>query len=192
MNDLSTEQQKQIAKSVVDVATPAEKDALRRWIESLLAIRATNLPALVQAGRAVSATAKSEVIFPLIKSISRQLTPEALRQLSEQLVAIRQSDASRFAKSRQALALVGRSLKKAGWDERGLAARLGLSSAVVTAVVFGSQGAGIAALGGAIGVPLWVIFGAGATFIGVLYEELTGKPPAPKTTYRTIDAEREN
>ena len=37
---------------------------------------------------------------------------------------------------------------------------------------FGAQGAGVAALGTAIGVPLWVISGAGASLAGVLLEEL--------------------
>ena len=58
--------------------------------------------------------------------------------------------------------------------------------------LFGGQGAGIAALGTAIGVPLWVVFGAGAAFAGVLYEEITGNNPNPKTTYRVTDAERED
>jgi len=39
-------------------------------------------------------------------------------------------------------------------------------------------------------VPLWVVFGAGATFLGVLYEEITGKKVDPKTTYTVIDAKR--
>jgi hypothetical protein len=34
-----------------------------------------------------------------------------------------------------------------------------------------------------------VVFGAGAAFLGVLYEEITEKKPNPKTTYRIIDAE---
>ena len=59
-----------------------------------------------------------------------------------------------------------------------------------TIALFGGQGAGIAALGAAIGVPLWVVFGAGAAFAGVLYEEITGKRSSTKTTYTVIDAER--
>ena len=38
--------------------------------------------------------------------------------------------------------------------------------------LFGSQSAGIAALGTAIGVPLWVVLGAGAAFANSLIEEL--------------------
>ncbi|GHU14744.1 hypothetical protein FACS189441_5120 [Betaproteobacteria bacterium] len=78
------------------------------------------------------------------------------------------------------------------WDERGLTARLGLSGAAVGVALFGGQGAGIAALGTAIGVPLWVVFGAGAAFVGVLYEEITGKKPNAKTTYTVIDGERKD
>ena len=52
------------------------------------------------------------------------------------------------------------------------------------------QGAGIAALGTAIGVPLWVVFGAGAAFLGEIYERFTGRR-RPETTYTVIDAKRE-
>ena len=41
-------------------------------------------------------------------------------------------------------------------------------------------------------MPLWVVFGAGATFLGVLYEEITEKKEDPKTTYAVIDAERKD
>jgi hypothetical protein len=40
---------------------------------------------------------------------------------------------------------------------------------------FGSQGAGVAALSTAVGVPLWVISGAGASMAGVLLDELNRK-----------------
>lgn len=71
--------------------------------------------------------------------------------------------------------MVGRELKRLGWDERGLKGRLGVGGAATGLLLFGSQGAGIAALGTAFAVPLWVVFGAGATFIGVLYDEITSK-----------------
>ncbi|WP_347259805.1 hypothetical protein [Rudaea sp.] len=192
MSEPTVERQKQIARSVVGGATPPEKDALRAWIEELLQIKSSPSPVLLKAKRAVEATAKSSVIFPLVKLISREITPAAVTRLSQQLVDVRQSNLSTLAKSKQALTLVGAALKQTSWDERGLPARLGLTSAVVAAIVFGSQAAGIAALGGAIGVPLWVIFGAGATFLGVLYQEITGKEPPAKTTYRVVDAARED
>ena len=52
---------------------------------------------------------------------------------------------------------------------------MGFGGAALGLVLFGTQGAGIAALGAAIGVPLWIVFGAGAAFLGVLYEEITRK-----------------
>jgi hypothetical protein len=64
-----------------------------------------------------------------------------------------------------------------------------MGAAATGVALFGGQGAGVAALGTAVGVPLWVIFGAGGAFMGVLYEELTGKKRTAKTSY-TIDAER--
>jgi len=47
-------------------------------------------------------------------------------------------------------------------------------------------------LGTAVGVPLWVVFGAGAAFLGVLYEEITDKKEEPKIRYTVIDAERKD
>ena len=64
---------------------------------------------------------------------------------------------------------------KSFWDNRSFPTKIGLGASSVALIVFGTQGAGIAALGTAIGIPLWVVFGAGATFAGVLYEEITGK-----------------
>ena len=69
------------------------------------------------------------------------------------------------------LKFLGSEVKRIGWDERGLPERLALSTAAVAALLFSGQGAGIAALGGAIGVPLWVVFGAGGAFAGVIIEE---------------------
>ena len=63
-------------------------------------------------------------------------------------------------------------IKRYAWDERGIKGRAGIASSVAALAVFGSQGAGIAALGGAIGVPLWLVFGAGGAFLAGLYEEL--------------------
>ena len=70
------------------------------------------------------------------------------------------------------LAFLGIEIKRVGWDERGLPERMALSAAAAAALLFSGQGAGIAALGGAIGVPLWVVFGAGGAFVGVLIKEV--------------------
>jgi len=155
MAEQSPEKQKQLAVKIAASANAAEKEALRIWIERLLALKATNLPAAQKAKQAISLTADSKIVLPAVKIIARET-------------------------------------KRLAWDERGLKARLGLGGAAVGVALFGGQGAGIAALGTAIGVPLWVVFGAGAAFAGVLYEEVTGKKPPPKTTYTVIDADRKD
>lgn len=70
------------------------------------------------------------------------------------------------------LARVGAPLKDLAWDDRTWAARLGLTSAAIAAATTAGQGAGIALLGTAIGVPLYVVLGAGGSFAGMLIDEL--------------------
>lgn len=70
-----------------------------------------------------------------------------------------------------AMKRIALALKKHAWDERGNKSRLGIAVAGATAMTFGGQAAGIAALGGAISVPLWVVFGSGAVFAAQIVEE---------------------
>ncbi len=108
-----------------------------------------------------------------------------LRSWANQLLAIRDASISPLEKAKKAILItaasgairpfisfLGSEIKRIGWDERGLSARLALSAAASCALVFSGQGAGIAALGGAIGVPLWIVFGAGGAFAGVIIEEI--------------------
>lgn len=69
------------------------------------------------------------------------------------------------------MTVIGSELKRHGWDDRGLPARVAIGAAVAALTLSGSS-AGIAALGGAIGVPLWIVFGAGGAFVGVIIDEL--------------------
>ena len=155
MADQSSETQKQLATKIIAATNSTEKEALRVWIERLLALRASDVSIAQKTKQAISLTIESKVILPTVK-------------------------------------IIGREIKRLAWDERGLKSRLSLGGAAVGVALFGGQGAGIAALGTAIGVPLWVVFGAGAAFAGVLYEEITGKKLNPKTTYTVIDAERKD
>ena len=108
----------------------------------------------------------------------------ALLFWATQLIAIRDANLPALEKAKRAIRLtidsgailpfitfLGTEIKRVGWDERGLPERLALSAAAVAALVFSGQGAGIVALGGAIGVPLWVVFGAGGAFAGVIIDE---------------------
>ncbi|MDH1261976.1 hypothetical protein [Pseudomonas sp. GD03944] len=153
MTELSPE--KKLAERIASTANASEKEALRLWIERLLEIKDSDLPAAQKAKQAIAVTGSSDVVLPTVKIIARET-------------------------------------KRLAWDERSLKGRLGIGGAVVGLALFGGQGAGIAALGTAVGVPLWVVFGAGAAFVGVLYEELTGKKPDVKTTYQVIDAESDD
>lgn len=142
-----------------------------------------------------------------VKIASHATTDEkqALRLWIEKLLELRGSNLSAVEKAKKALhitsssrvvlpsvKLLARETKRHAWDDRGLKGRLGLGGAAVGIALFGGQAAGVAALGTAIGVPLWVIFGAGASFVGVLYEEITGHKPPAKTSYEVIDAERQD
>jgi len=151
--ETKNETQKQLAVRIAALADASEKEAIRLWIERLLAIKESNLPATKKAKEAISITSNSRIILPTVKMIARES-------------------------------------KRLAWDERSVTGRLGLGGAAVGLALFGGQGAGIAALGTAIGVPLWVVFGAGAAFLGVLYEEITGNKVDPKTTHTVIDSER--
>ena len=101
------------------------------------------------------------------------------------LVDIHKQDVSPFKKGKAAIAatlnakviwpsvkILASEIKKHGWDNRSIGHRFGLGGAAVGLTLFGGQGAGIAALGTAVGVPLWIVFGAGSMFAHQLVQEL--------------------
>lgn len=105
----------------------------------------------------------------------------------EALLLIKASDMSRVKKIKAALnstveskavwpliKLMAAQVRKHGWDERGSRTRWATVASAVGIVFFGGQSAGIVALGGGIGVPLWVVFGGGAAFAKVLLDEISG------------------
>jgi hypothetical protein len=109
----------------------------------------------------------------------------ALLEWSKALLSIRHSERTAKVKAKAAVAATAQReviwplvqtmlhrLKRLGWDERSWAARLGGGAVIATVAVFGGHGAGIAALGTAIGVPLWIVFGAGGAFQQMLLDEL--------------------
>jgi len=129
----------------------------------------------------------------------------ALRVWASKLLDIRHGNLSALQKAKAGIAttiaskviwptlkIVARKTKDIGWDSRSRTARLGIGGVAAGIALFGGQSAGIAALGTAIGVPLWVVLGAGASFANVLIEEVTRRSPHGSTTasYTTIDAER--
>ena len=109
----------------------------------------------------------------------------ALQEWASRLLLIRNSELTPTRKARAAIAatvsakvvwpavrIAAIKLREVGWDNRSRSARFGLIGAAVGVALAGGQSAGIAALGTAIGVPLWVVFGAGAAFANGLIEEV--------------------
>lgn len=112
---------------------------------------------------------------------------DALRVWAQTMLDIRASNAPALQKAKNAivastdrkvlapiLQVAWRELRRVGWEERGLPARMAMGAAAA-ALTLSGQGAGIAALGGAIGVPLFVVFGAGGALAGVIVDEIRRK-----------------
>ena len=186
---MASEKSRQVLDRIADSANDEQKQALVRWADTLLTIKESDTSLAKKVTESISATANFSTIKPLLVLIGKELTPHELSALSQNLLDTYNSKLTRVAKLKKAVTLTGKAVKELGWDNRGLSGRLGIATAIATVVVFGGQGAGIAALGTAIGVPLWVVFGAGAAFLGEAYEKFTGKR-RPETTYTVIDAKR--
>jgi hypothetical protein len=139
-------------------------------------------------------TKERSTALALVRSASES-ERAALRAWATDLLEIRNSELSTSEKARRALQISAQlkvirpllntawaEVKRHGWEERNTPARWGLVGAGA-GILFGG-GAGIAALGGAIGLPLWIVLGAGATFAAVLVEELRGASPHPQEQKR--------
>ena len=112
---------------------------------------------------------------------------DALRNWAQTMLEIRASNGSALEKAKRAITastdkkvlapilnVAWREMKRVGWEERGLPAKMAMGAAAA-ALTLSGQGAGIAALGGAIGVPLFVVFGAGGALAGVIIDEARKK-----------------
>lgn len=172
---MANEKSRQVLDRIAASANEEQKQALVQWADTLLTIKESNASLAKKLTKSITATANFSTIKPLIVLIGKELTPRELSTLSEDLISTYNSESPGIAKFKQAASLAGKALKELGWDNRGLSGRLGIATAIATVVVFGGQGAGIAALGTAIGVPLWVVFGAGAAFLGEVYERFSGR-----------------
>ncbi|MGO8468001.1 hypothetical protein AB9F45_25930 [Rhizobium leguminosarum] len=132
---------------------------------------------------------------------------DALRDWARLLIDLKDENISAAAKARKAISLTASSkvilpamkiisgqAKKHGWDNRTSTQRLGIAAAAGAFAMFPGANAGIAALGGAIGVPLWAVFGGGSMFLKVLYDELAKRPEeqASGASYKVIDAEKQD
>ena len=160
MNENSSpESQRQLVSRIVTDIDDSTRAVVLDWATKLLEIRNSNLPVIVKARRALSTSTRKEVFVSATELIYRKVKP------------------------------LIRDVKRHGWDERGIAGRFTIGGIVLGATAFSGQGAGLAALGSAIGLPLWFVLGAGGAFLGTLVEELSRKGP-PTTDYSEIEARR--
>lgn len=150
-----------LATRVATKATDDQKKALIPWLQELLYLKhAKDIPPQDKAKRALKITADSKVILPILEMIAIE-------------AGLAENNGTKI-KFKEISKLLG-SLTKL-WDKQSLPSKLGLGASAIALALFGSQGAGIAALGTAIGVPLWVVFGAGGAWAGIMLEQLTGRP----------------
>src|SRR5690606_3181789 len=149
---MASEKSRQVLDRIADSANDEQKQALVRWADTLLTIKESDTSLAKKVTESISATANFSTIKPLLVLIGKELMPHELSALSQNLLDTYNSKLTRVAKLKKAVTLTGKAVKELGWDNRGLSGRLGIATAIATVVVFGGQGAGIAALGTAIGV----------------------------------------
>jgi hypothetical protein len=155
---------RQLAVRVLSSADDMQKRALSDWAEGLLMIRNSNNSVIKKGREAIQFTGKSKILIPIFKIIAKE-------------IKIDQFDASKL--NLESKRSISRSVKSF-WNNRSFPMKIGIGAFSASLIVFGTQGAGIAAFGTAIGVPLWIVLGTGATFAAVLYEEVTGQKFEPK------------
>lgn len=156
--DRDTKHQRALALARRYAADLSEPDRfhLHAWAQELLDVRNSSASVLEKAQAGLRATARHGIARTAVVQLARRA-----REL-------------------------GISSRRQLWEERGWAARLGLLGGSIAGVAFAGQGAGIAALGGAVGVPLWLVAGAGGTFLGTLVDALA--PTARSDSRAAIDA----
>jgi hypothetical protein len=117
---------------------------------------------------------------------------DAILDWATSLLDIRNSDLAKIEKTKQSIMITSnkqliipivkmlyKMIKATIWDKRTTKSRLGIIGMTAGVTFFSGQSAGIAALGGAVGVPLWIVFGAGGTFAGYVIEEIKRKNMNP-------------
>lgn len=113
------------------------------------------------------------------------------------LLRLREADLPTVQKAKEAVRLTAQAkvvkplirsiaidVKKYGWDERTTTQRFGIGAAASTIALVGPANAGIAALGGAVAVPLWVVFGSGAMLARFVYDNLDKNADRTQSEHR--------
>lgn len=125
------------------------------------------------------------VISLVTKELTENEKSNVLQWAEKSLVVIENKNLSKIEKVKQLNKLetpkavltffqaLLRFLKNKTWTNQSWARRLGLIGAAVGTAAFGTQAAGLATMGTGIGVSLALVSTVGATFVGVLVDELS-------------------
>jgi len=148
----------QIALMIAERINDDQIDIFSNWLSGLLEIRGMDLSVAKKAKLAIKHTYDMKIIMPSLKLMAQEISPLAAK------------------------------IKQIGWTERGLRGRFALVGTGIGALLFGGQSAGIAALGSAIGIPLWIVIGGGASMCGEALDVLQAKK-AKRPGYTVIDLE---
>lgn len=136
-------------------------------------------------------TEKSNLFNEIINRVLADITKEqaiALQAWATRLLDLRKSGKSGREKLQEIIRLtqnarilfpvikkIAKELKRTGWDERSWQARAGMGAALWATLLVGKAAASLALLGGAVAVPLWIVFGNGDRFVKMLLEDLKKK-----------------
>lgn len=114
-----------------------------------------------------------------------QAEKAAVANWARELLAIRDTSRSPWEKIMAALSVTAKGeviwpalkmmaaeLKRSGWDERSHTGRLASVGLGAGAALFAGQTAGVAALGAAMGLPIWIVVGTGDDFARALVEQI--------------------
>lgn len=123
---------------------------------------------VAQAVEVMNENEKAEVL----SWAERSMTIVNNRELSksQKLLALREVRASKPIL--RLFVALARLVKSKTWDNQSWARRFGIGGLAVGAVTFGTQAAGVAAMGTAIGVPLALITASGGLVLGVVIDEI--------------------
>ena len=129
-------------------------------------------------------TSRRQLVFAVVDRATT-LERDALLAWARKLLEIRASSETAFSKAKQAVLSTAASpviwpivktlaaeLRHLGWDDQGLTGRMTVGGAATAFLTIGSQGASIAALGTAVGVPLWVVLAGGSGLAAHLIETI--------------------
>jgi phosphoglycerate dehydrogenase-like enzyme len=99
-----------------------------------------------------------------------QIKADKSLSLQQQIVKVHNLETSPIV--RVFIGRISKLARKHLWQERNWASRLTLMGLTLGLTIAGTQGAGVAALGGAVGLKLYMLSSAGGALLGVFIDEV--------------------